>query len=37
MNYTREERLDIEKQIYNNEFSKNDVAIQYRMKCYNKV
>ncbi len=29
MSYTREERLDIGKQIYNNEISKTDAAIKY--------
>ena len=29
MSYTREERLDIGKQIYNNELSKSDAAIKY--------
>lgn len=29
MSYTREERLDIGKQIYNNEISKSDAAIKY--------
>ena len=29
MGYTREERLDIGKQIYNNEISKSDAAIKY--------
>ena len=29
MRYTREERLDIGKQIYNNEISKNDAAEKY--------
>lgn len=31
MGYTREERLDIGKQIYNNEISKSDAAIKYRI------
>ncbi len=31
MGYTREERLDIGKQIYNNEINKSDVAIKYRI------
>ena len=31
MGYTREERLDIGKQIYNNEISKNDAAIKYKI------
>ncbi len=31
MGYTREERLDIGKQIYNNEISKGDAAIKYRI------
>ncbi len=31
MGYTREERLDISKQIYNNEINKSDVAIKYRI------
>ncbi len=31
MSYTREERLDIGKQIYNNEISKSDAAIKYRI------
>lgn len=30
MSYTREERLDIGKQIYNNEISKTDAKIQYQ-------
>ena len=29
MGYTREERLDIGRQIYNNELSKSDAAIKY--------
>ena len=29
MSYTREERLDIGKRIYNNELSKSDAAIKY--------
>ena len=29
MSYTREERLDIGKQIYNNELSKSDAAVRY--------
>ena len=29
MSYTREERLDIGKQIYNNELSKKDASIKY--------
>lgn len=29
MSYTRDERLDIGKQIYNNEISKHDAAIKY--------
>ncbi len=29
MGYTREERLDIGKQIYNNEISKGDAAVKY--------
>jgi len=29
MGYTREERLDIGKQIYNNEINKSDAAIKY--------
>lgn len=29
MGYTREQRLDIGKQIYNNEISKNDASIKY--------
>ena len=29
MSYTRQERLDIGKQIYNNEISKTDAAIKY--------
>lgn len=31
MGYTRDERLDIGKQIYNNEISKSDAAIQYKI------
>lgn len=31
MGYTREERLDIGKQICNNEINKSDVAIKYRI------
>lgn len=31
MGYTREERLDIGKQIYNNEISKSDAAIKYKI------
>ena len=31
MSYTREERLDIGKQIYNNEINKSDAAIKYRI------
>ena len=31
MSYTREERLDIGKQIYNNEISKSDAAIKYKI------
>ena len=31
MGYTREERLDIGKQIYNNEINKSDAAIKYRI------
>ena len=31
MSYTREERLDIGKQIYNNVLSKSDAAIKYRI------
>ncbi len=31
MGYTRGERLDIGKQIYNNEISKSDAAIKYRI------
>lgn len=31
MGYTREERLDIGKQIYNNEISKCDAAIKYKI------
>ena len=31
MGYTREERLDIGKQIYNNEISKSDAAIKYNI------
>ena len=31
MGGTREERLDIGKQIYNNEISKSDAAIKYRI------
>lgn len=31
MSYTKEERLDIGKQIYNNEISKSDAAIKYRI------
>ena len=31
MSYTREERLDIGKQIYNNEISKCDAALKYKI------
>ena len=31
MGYTRKERLDIGKQIYNNEISKSDAAIKYKI------
>ena len=31
MGYTREERLDIGKQIYNNEISRGDAAIKYKI------
>ena len=31
MGYTREERLDIGKQIYNNEINKSDAAIKYKI------
>lgn len=31
MGYTREERMDIGKQIYNNEISKSDAAIKYNI------
>ena len=31
MSYTREQRLDIGKQIYNNELSKSEAAIQYKI------
>jgi transposase len=31
MGYTREERLDIGKQIYHNEISKSDAAIKYKI------
>lgn len=31
MGYTREERLDIGKQIYNNEISKSNAAIKYKI------
>ncbi len=31
MSYTKEERMDIGKQIYNNEISKSDAAIKYRI------
>lgn len=31
MSYTREERLDIGKQIYNNEISKSDAAIKFKI------
>ena len=31
MGYTREERLDIGKQIYNNEMRKSDAAIKYKI------
>jgi len=31
MSYTREERLNIGKQIYNNEISKSDAAIKYKI------
>ncbi len=31
MGYTREERLNIGKQIYNNEISKSDAAIKYKI------
>lgn len=31
MSYTREERLDIGKQIYNNELNKSDAAIKYNI------
>ncbi len=31
MGYTREERLDIGKQIYNNEISKSDAAIKFKI------
>ncbi len=31
MGYTREERLDIGKQIYNNEISRSDAAIKYKI------
>lgn len=31
MGYTREERLEIGKQIYNNEISKSDAAIKYKI------
>ena len=31
MSYTREERLDIGKQIYNKEINKSDAAIKYRI------
>lgn len=31
MGYTREERLNIGKQIYNNEINKSDAAIKYRI------
>ncbi len=31
MGYTRQERLDIGKQIYNNEMNKSDAAIKYRI------
>jgi len=31
LGYTREERLDIGKQIYNNEIRKSDAAIKYRI------
>ena len=33
MSYTREERLDIGKQIYNNELSKSDAAIKYSISA----
>ena len=31
MGYTREERLNIGKQIYNNEISKSDTAVKYKI------
>lgn len=31
MGYTREERLDIGKQIYNNEISRSDAAVKYKI------
>ena len=31
MSYTKQERLDIGKQIYNNEISKSDAAIKYKI------